>query len=180
MRHLRKMKSLAYAAAVLMISALLLPLFSNSVLAQSSKGIIVGTITDPSGAVVAEATVKITNKSTNVARETKTSGEGGFRLEAVDPGFYKVEASAGGFKTIARDNVPVEAAQATTTDFALEVGAQTEVVNINADSAVILQKQDGARTNTLESRQIVDLPIAGLNPVNLVFTLPGVTSPGVL
>jgi hypothetical protein len=180
MRHLRKMKSLAYAAAVLMISVLLLPLFSNSVLAQSSKGIIVGTITDPSGALVGGATVKITNKSTNVTRETKTSAEGGFRLEAVDPGIYKVEASAGGFKTIARDNVTVEAAQATTTDFALEVGAQTEVVNINADSGVILQKQDGARANTLESRQIVDLPIAGLNPVNLVFTLPGVTSPGVL
>jgi outer membrane receptor protein involved in Fe transport len=180
MRRLRKMKSLAYAAAVLMISALLLPLFSNSVLAQSSKGIIVGTITDPSGAVVGGATVKITNKSTNVARETKTSGEGGFRIDAVDPGTYKVEASAGGFKTIARDNVTVEAAQATTTDFALEVGAQTEVVNVNADSTVILQKQDGARASTLESRQIVDLPVAGLNPVNLVFTLPGVTNPGVL
>ncbi len=141
MRHLRKMKSLAYTAALLMISGLLLPLFSNSVLAQSSKGIIVGTITDPSGAVVDGATVKITNKATNVARETKTSAEGGFRLDAVDPGSYKIEVTAGGFKTISRDSVTVEAAQATTTDFALEVGAQTEVVNVNADSTVILQKQ---------------------------------------
>jgi outer membrane receptor protein involved in Fe transport len=180
MRHLRKMKSLAYTAALLMISGLLLPLFSNSVLAQSSKGIIVGTITDPSGAVVDGATVKITNKATNVARETKTSAEGGFRLDAVDPGSYKIEVTAGGFKTISRDSITVEAAQATTTDFALEVGAQTEVVNVNADSTVILQKQDGARASTLESRQIVDLPVAALNPVNLVFTLPGVTNPGVL
>lgn len=180
MRHLRKMKSLAYTAALLMTSGLLLPLFSNSVLAQSSKGIIAGTITDPSGAVVDGATVKITNKATNIARETKTSAEGGFRLDAVDPGSYKIDISAGGFKTISRDNVTVEAAQATTTDFALEVGAQTEVVNVNADSTVILQKQDGARASTLESRQIVDLPVAALNPVNLVFTLPGVTNPGVL
>src|SRR5438067_442466 len=82
---------------------------------------------------------------------------------------YKIDVSAGGFKTISRDNVTVEAAQATTTDFALEVGAQTEVVNVNADSTVILQKQDGARASTLESRQIVDLPVAALNPVNLVF-----------
>jgi hypothetical protein len=180
MRHLRKMKSLAYTAALLMASGLLLPLFSSSVLGQSSKGIVVGTITDPSGAVVDGATVKITNKATNVARETKTSAEGGFRLDAVDPGSYKIEVTAGGFKTISRDNVTVEAAQATTTDFALEVGAQTEVVNVNADSTVILQKQDGARASTLESRQIVDLPVAALNPVNLVFTLPGVTNPGVL
>jgi outer membrane receptor protein involved in Fe transport len=180
MRHLRNMKPLAYMAALLMTSGLLLPLFGNSVLAQSSKGIIVGTITDPSGAVVDGATVKIINKATNVARETKTSAEGGFRLDAVDPGSYKIDVSAGGFKTAARDNVTVEAAQATTTDFALEVGAQTEVVNVNADSTVILQKQDGARASTLESRQIVDLPVAALNPVNLVFTLPGVTNPGVL
>ena len=180
MRHLRRMKPLAYTVALLMTSGLLLPLLSNSVLAQSSKGIVVGTITDPSGAVVDGATVKITNKATNVARETKTTAEGGFRLDAVDPGSYKIEVTAGGFKTISRDNVTVEAAQATTTDFALEVGAQTEVVNVNADSTVILQKQDGARASTIESRQIVDLPVAALNPVNLVFTLPGVTNPGVL
>jgi hypothetical protein len=174
------MKSLAYATTLVMIAALVMPVFSGSVLAQSSKGIVVGTINDPSGAVVAGATVKITNKATNVTRETTTSSEGGYRLDAVDPGTYTVEVSAGGFKTISRDNVIVVAAQATTSDFALEVGAQTEVVNVNADSAVILQQQDGARANTLESRQINDLPIAGLNPVNLVFTLPGVTDPGPL
>ena len=180
MRHLSRMKSLAYAAALLITSGLLLPLFSHPALAQSSKGIVVGTITDPSGAVVDGATVRITNKATNIARETKTSSDGGFRLDAVDPGSYKIDVSAGGFKTLSRDSVTVEAAQSTTTDFALEVGAQTEVVNVNADSTVILQKQDGARTNTLESRQIVDLPVGALNPVNLVFTLPGVTNPGVL
>jgi outer membrane receptor protein involved in Fe transport len=174
------MKSLAYTAAFLMISGLFLPLFSSTVLAQSSKGIIAGTITDPNGGVVDGATVKITNKATNVTRETKTTADGLFRIDAVDPGAYKIEVSAGGFKTTSRDNVTVEAAQANTTDFTLEVGAQTEVVNVNADSTVILQKQDGARASTLESRQIADLPIAALNPVNLVFTLPGVTNPGVL
>ncbi|HVG19250.1 MAG TPA: carboxypeptidase regulatory-like domain-containing protein [Blastocatellia bacterium] len=180
MRHLRRMKSLAYATTLVMIAALVMPIFSNSALAQSSKGIIVGTVNDPSGAVVAGATVKITNKATNVTRETATSSEGSYRLDAVDPGTYVVEVGAGGFKTVSRDNVIVVAAQATTSDFALEVGAQTEVVNINADSTVILQQQDGARANTLEQRQIVDLPVIGLNPVNLVFTLPGVTSPSPL
>jgi hypothetical protein len=180
MRHLRRMKSLAYTTTLVLIAALAMPAFSTSASAQSSKGIVVGTINDPSGAVVAGATVKITNKATNVTRETNTSSEGGYRLDAVDPGTYIVEVSAGGFKTISRDNVIVVAAQATTSDFALEVGAQSEVINVNADSTVILQQQDGARANTLETRQITDLPVAGLNPVNLVFTLPGVTNPGVL
>lgn len=94
MRHLRKMKSLAVTAASLMVAVLLLPAFSSSVLAQSSKGIIVGTITDPSGAVVGGASIKITNKATNTSRETTTGAEGGYRLDAVDPGSYKVEATA--------------------------------------------------------------------------------------
>ncbi|MFY9608246.1 MAG: carboxypeptidase regulatory-like domain-containing protein [Blastocatellia bacterium] len=180
MRHLRRFKSVAYAAALLMFSASFMPLFSSSVHAQSSKGIVVGTINDPAGAVVAGATVKITNTATNVSRETLTSSEGNFRVDAVDPGVYTIEIKAAGFKTITLENVTVVAAQATTTDAQLEVGAQSEVVNVNADAAVILQKQDGARASTLESRQIVDLPVAGLNPVNLVFTLPGVTDPGIL
>jgi hypothetical protein len=180
MRHLRKIRSLAYVTTLLIMSGFVLPLASSSVLAQSSKGIVAGTVTDPSGAVVGGATIKIINKATNVSRETKSSSDGNYRLDAVDPGSYKIDVSATGFKTISRDDVIVEAAQANTIDVALEVGAESEVVNINADSTVILQKQDGARTSTLESRQIVDLPIAALNPVNLVFTLPGVTNPGVL
>ncbi len=180
MRHLRKTKSLALAAMLPLIASMLVPLFLGAAFAQSSKGIIVGTVTDPAGAVVSAATVKITNTATNTSRETTTTSEGNFRIDAVDPGTYKVEVAASGFKTVTRENVVIVAAQATTTDFTLELGAQTEVVNINADSNIILQKQDGARTNTIETRQITDLPIATLNPTSLVFTLPGVTNPGVL
>ena len=86
-----------------------------------------GTIKDPQGGVVGGATVKITNKATNVSRDTTTSGEGGFRLEAVDPGVYKIEVKASGFKTATIDDVTVAAAQAATTDLTLEVGAQTRV-----------------------------------------------------
>src|SRR5262249_432704 len=50
--------------------------------------------------------------------------------------------------------------------------------NVTADNTVILQKQDGTRSNTIGERQIVDLPVAALNPTNLVFTLPGVVNPG--
>jgi len=180
MRHLRRLKSLALSVVLLMTAATFIPLFGGSVSAQSSKGIIVGTVTDQSGAVVTGATVKITNIATNVSRETTTSSEGNYRLDAVDPGSYKIEIKAQSFKTVTLDNVVVEAAIATTANTQLQAGAQSEVVNINADSAVTLQKQEGGQANTIASRQIVDLPVAGLNPVNLVFTLPGVTNPGVL
>ena len=148
--------------------------------AQSSKGVVVGTITDPTGAAVTGAAVKVTNTATNVARETVSLSEGSFRLDAVDPGTYKVEAAATGFKTTSRDQVVVAAGQTTEILFKLEIGSASEVVNVTADSSVMLQTQDGARASTITARQITDLPLSTLNPADLVFTLPGVSNPGVL
>lgn len=178
MIELRRKRKIAIIAVFLMASTFMLPSALPIALAQSSKGILTGTITDPSGAVVSGVTVKITNVATGVARETVSTNDGSYRIEAVDPGTYNVDVTAGGFKTVTLTNVPVSAGQASTSDFKLEVGGQGEVVNVTADSSVILQQQDGARTNTLEQRQITELPIAGLNPTNLVFTLPGVSQPG--
>ena len=159
--------------------ALLCALGSN-VLAQSSKGVIVGTVTDPTGAVVKGAAVKVTNMDTNVTRETVSLNEGTFRLDAVDPGTYKVEAAAQGFKTTTRAQVVVAAGQTTQISFNLELGSASDTVNVTADSNVILQTQDGARTSTITERQITELPIPTLNPSDLVFTLPGVSNPGML
>ncbi len=76
-----------------------------SALAQTSKGFVVGNVFDPSEAVIAGADVKITNTSTGVTRTTVSGSDGSFRLDAVDPGTYKVEVSQIGFKTAVRDNV---------------------------------------------------------------------------
>lgn len=178
MIELRRKRRMAIIAVFLIASTFVLPSTSPIALAQSSKGNLTGTISDPSGDVVSGVTVKITNQATGVARETVTTNDGSYRIEAVDPGTYNVEVTAGGFKTVTLTNVPIAAGQSSTSDFKLEVGGQGEVVNVTADSSVILQQQDGARTNTLEQRQITELPIAGLNPTNLVFTLPGVSQPG--
>ncbi len=166
------------SAITFLILALILPTLTPLALAQSSKGILTGTVTDPTGAVVVAATVKITNIATGTVRETQTTGEGNYRLDAVDLGNYNVEVTASGFKTVTLTNVPIAAGQASTSDFTLEVGAQGESVTVTADNTVILQQQDGSRSNTIGERQIVDLPVAGLNPTNLVFTLPGVANPG--
>jgi Cna protein B-type domain./TonB-dependent Receptor Plug Domain. len=148
-------------------------------LGQTSKGFVVGTIADPNGASVAGATIKITNTATGVSRETRSQEDGAYRFDAVDPGTYKVEVSAAGFKTATRDLV-VAATQTAEASIALEVGNASEVVTVTSGTAVELQTQDGARVNTLGTRQITELPVQGLNPVNLVFTLPGVVDPGPL
>lgn len=148
-------------------------------LGQTSKGFVVGTITDPNGAAVAAAAIKITNTATGVTRETTTQEDGSYRFDAVDPGTYRLDVTATGFKTATRE-VVVAAAQTAEATLPLEVGNPTEVVTVTSGTPVEIQTQDGARVNTIGTRQITEMPVQGLNPVNLVFTLPGVSDPGPL
>lgn len=162
---------------ILTTIALLIFALGPSALAQTSKGIVVGTVLDPNGAAVSGATVKITNTATGVSKETTSGTDGTYRIEAVDPGSYNVTVNAAGFKASTRENVAIAGSQTNDLPFSLEVGSANEVVQVTSDT-VILQSQDGTRVNTLDTRQITELPVAGLNPVNLVFTLPGVVNPG--
>ena len=160
--------------------ALVILAFTSSAFAQTSKGFLVGNIADQNGAVVAGAAIKVTNIATGVIRATVSGADGSFRLDAIDPGTYRIEISQPGFKTIMREGLIVTAAQTTSANFMLEIGTQTEMVNVVTGSDVILQSQDGARGNTLSKREITDLPTPALNPASIVFTLPGVVDPGPL
>ncbi len=72
--------------------------------AQTSKGFVTGVVEDPNGAGIANASIKITNLTTGVSRDTVADSTGSFRLDAVDPGTYTLEVSAQGFKTAKLDN----------------------------------------------------------------------------
>jgi hypothetical protein len=146
--------------------------------AQTSKGFVTGVVEDPNGAGIANASVKITNLTTGVSRDTVADSSGSFRLDAVDPGTYTLEISASGFKSAKLDKIEVNAAQTVNLPLRLEIGSPTEEVIVSAANEVVIQNADGARVNTLGEREIRDLPVLGLNPVNLVFTLPGVADVG--
>src|SRR5687768_9631029 len=104
-------------------------------LGQTSKGFVVGNVADPNGAAVAAATIKITNTATGVSRETTSQEDGSYRFDAVDPGTYKVEVTAAGFKTATRD-VVVAAAQTAEALIPLEIGNPSETVVVTAGTAV--------------------------------------------
>ncbi len=130
--------TVALATALLLSSAI--------AFAQTSKGFLVGTITDPNGAVIAGATVKITNTTTGVVRETPAGSNGDYRFDAIDPGNYDLSVSASGFRTTTRNQVTVAASQTTEVPFQLEVGNTSEVVTVTSDlNPVELQTSDGAR-----------------------------------
>ncbi|MGI9036248.1 MAG: carboxypeptidase regulatory-like domain-containing protein [Pyrinomonadaceae bacterium] len=162
------------------VNAALLCLFCiAATFAQTSKGFIVGTVADPTGAVVPNANITITNTSTGTVRSTVSQSNGTYRFDAIDPGTYNLEVSATGFTNAKSENIVVASAQTAEVNLQLSVGGASATVNVlGSDSNVQLQTTDGARANTLEQRQITELPVAGLNPTALVFTLPGVADVG--
>ncbi len=149
----------------------------GSVLAQTIKGSIAGNVTDSTGAVVPGATVKATHIETGAAREAVTDADGNFRIDALDLGTYRVAIRATGFKATELTNVLVRSAQVTTADTKLEPGQVTETIEVTETVGVELQKQDGSRSGSILPREITELPIAGLNPIALALTLPGVVAP---
>lgn len=158
--------------------ALLAILFglSMTAAAQTSRGTVSGTVTDTNGAVIAGASVTLTNIQTTVARTTVTNRDGLFRFEAVDPGTYSVRFNVTGFGEITKTNIPVLADQIADVSTALAPGGQQVTVDVTGDASALLQTEAPVRGGSIENRQVTELPYVGRNPVALALTLPGVST----
>lgn len=147
--------------------------FSAMSPAQTSRGTVTGTVKDPSGAVVPNAQVKLTETSTNVTRETRSNDVGIYRFDAVNLGEYSISITAAGFSGGVVNNVVVQAGRIANIDFDLKVGSVESVV-VEASGVEVLVKGQEVRGGTISSRALANLPIAGQNSLNLITTVPGV------
>ncbi|MGH9428651.1 MAG: carboxypeptidase-like regulatory domain-containing protein, partial [Terriglobia bacterium] len=102
----------------------------SSLFAQLTRGYISGTVSDPSGAVIAGAKVTVTNKATNIQRESSTNELGVYRFVALEPGTYAVAFSAQGFETRKVENIQVGSHQEVVINQALKLGAETTVIEV--------------------------------------------------
>src|ERR1043165_2123506 len=139
-----------FAAALL---ALFMTLAAANVFAQSDRGSITGTVTDPSGAVVPNAKVTATSLDTGEARETTTSGEGSYTLPELKAGRYKITVEAQGFKTATVDEYKVAVQVTHSLDLKLEVGAVNDVVTVTGESAAAIQTDTPTRQTNVTERQ---------------------------
>src|SRR5437016_3734819 len=154
---------------------LLLMALASMALAQTSRGTLTGTVVDSSGAVVTNATVKITQTGTNVSRQTTTNSAGLYRFDAVDLGTYSVSVQAPGFSTQDKTGVEIQAAHTISIDFSLKVGTSKETVTVEASAAEIgLQTSEQVRGETLSTIAIANLPLVGSDSLTLVQLAPGV------
>lgn len=149
--------------------------FTFSAFAQTSRGTLTGTVTDPSGAVVANATIVLTNTATGVVRQAATNNSGLYRFDAVDLGTYTVEARGTGFAATKKTGIDIQAAHTATVDFSLQVGQANQELTVEADAAeVALQRSEQVRGQNLETRAIENMPMVANDPLTLTQVLPGV------
>src|SRR5688572_26883583 len=117
---------------------LLLVVAATQLFAQSTvTGGINGTITDPQGGVVPNATVTVTSIGTNAVVTATTNSDGGYRVSNLTPGVFRVETTMSGFAPFKAESVVVEVGKTTNVDIPLSVGAATAEVNVSAEAPVI-------------------------------------------
>jgi hypothetical protein len=159
----------------LAIVLILLAINISVVLAQTT-GVIAGTVTDQTGALVPNATVVVKSQTGQEFTAT-TSENGSYRIPAVAAGFYTVTITATGFKQSVTNNVKVDVGTPTTVDTGLETGNIQEVVEIQSGGEV-LQTQTATVGTNIQGRQITDTPIQSRDALDLVTLLPGTNTIG--
>jgi Carboxypeptidase regulatory-like domain/TonB-dependent Receptor Plug Domain len=149
-------------------------LAASALLAQTNRGSITGTVTDVSKAVVAGATITVTNIGTNEVRKLKSSESGDYTVANLEPVTYRVEVEAPGFKKESVENVKVDTSTVATLNISLTPGSVDTKVTVSAESAMV-DTHSGTASSTITERQIQDVPLVNRSVLDLALTLPNVS-----
>src|ERR1700749_2515229 len=137
-------------------------LLSASLFAQVERGTIVGTVTDNTGSVIAGASVKVTEESTNTSTSLQTDSAAEYRAPNLPPGSYTVEAQKEGFNTFISKGFVIQVSQTARLDVSLKVGGVTQTVEVTGEVPV-LQTENASVGQVIGSQPINQLPLNGRN-----------------
>lgn len=151
-------------------------LLTGMVYAQGvgASGDIRGTVTDPSGAVVTNATVTATDVARGIKHTVATDNNGQFRLTGLQPAAYSLSVSKSGFQTELAKNVVVNVGQTSTVDFPMKVSQVSEQVEVTAEAPVV-ETERGAQANVVTEQTIRDLPINRRDYLTFTLLAPAVS-----
>lgn len=159
-------KYLVYCSLVVLISG------AVSLRAQEN-GTIVGTVTDPSGAIIPSVTITVTNQATGaVTRTTATNSDGNYLVPGLPISTYTVRAEKAGFATATHTDLVVNVGSDIRVDFSLTVGAVSQEVSVTA-TAVHLQTENAQVSDTVTSKHIEAIDTDGRNFIQLAVLVPG-------
>jgi hypothetical protein len=162
-------KSLVVFIAFLALTKLTVPSSAQSV----TSGDVTGNVTDPTGAVVPNATVTLVNVNTNASQSATTGNEGNYRFAFITPGTYKVRVSAAGFQSQDHPGIIVSAGQPTTVSVQLTVAGASQTVDV-VENAGSLQTENADVSTNFNTEMIANLPNPGMDLTYYAQTAPGV------
>ena len=147
-----------------------------AVLAQSDRGTITGTMTDPADAMIPAAAVLLKNAETGAQYETVTTATGNYTLSQLPAGVYELTVTAPGFAKYVQQGIRVQVAQTARVDVAMKVGSAAESVTVTSD-APLLKTEGAEQSYNMEISRMNSLPInfAGRmrNPLTFAWLAPG-------
>jgi hypothetical protein len=162
------------AVAFLCVTLVLATLTATEATAQQATAKIVGIVTDQQGAVVPGVKITVTNTATNVSASTTSDKSGFYQVLNLPIGTYRVTAHQQGFRPLEVLTAPLEINQSFRADLKLEVGATSEQVLVESQSAGV-ETVNPTLGESVTSRPIVDMPLNGRNVLDLALLQPGVT-----
>ncbi len=142
--------------------------------AQTFRGTILGTVTDPSGALVAGATVKVRNNATGQERTTTTTADGSYSVPELPIGTYTVTISQSGFQTAVTNKVEVNVATERRVDAQLKTGQVSEKVEVSGELLPQVETTSSELGGTLTPEIIQLVPVNGRDYTKLIYLNPGV------
>lgn len=157
--------------------SLFLFVLSTALFAQNYQGNLRGIVTDQQGAAVPNVKVTLTDQATNAARSTITSAAGEYVFSSIDPATYSVVAESPSFKKYVRRDIIVATQASVTADVSLEVGTQTQTVEVNEETPII-ETGNASNGQVLDTQKMTDLPNLGRNPFLLSKLSTNVTPVG--
>jgi hypothetical protein len=162
--------------ASLLPGLLVAMLLGTPAVAQTVTGTISGTVTDPNGAVVAGATVTLTNEQTNEKRDLATNESGRFDFAALQPGVYKLRVEHQGFETLLRTKVVLSANEDLALgQVALKTGQVTETVTVTTEGAIV-EKESSDLQARLTADQLALISTKGRDITSLLRLIPGTSN----
>src|SRR5271170_5273630 len=141
-----------------------------------STGSLRGTALDAQGKSVPNATVTVTNPATGVGSTQATSADGSFEFLTLNPGTYEIQVTAAGFSRLVAKDVVVTVGQIVIYDPHLQVGSASVTVEVTYNSAPLIEVEQTQQANTINERQVTNLPNVGRNFIASIYTVPGISN----
>lgn len=169
-RLIQKLNGALWASAAF---CLLFPAISPLEAQTETTGTISVTVRDPSGALIPEASLELRDLGTNEVRKASTPQAGSYTFASLPAGQYVLAITANGFQREVYNLVQVQTARSTDISATLRLGAAAETVEVTGAATPLVESASSTLATTVDTKQVVNLPIQGRNVFNLAFSTPG-------